>query len=284
MNKKFFSIVAITVLIIMTITGIIYFVNAKKNEGSLKEKVENELDIIGKELINMANSLNNISFNNYSLQVRKENTSKEENKDKEKSSDEKESEKEEVKTSFSSEETGILNTDFNNIDWDYLKNHSEKLYNIWTTSIIDLNSLNVNSEDILNFSNVLDLTTLSSKNEDKNALLNNIASLYSYIPNFLTQIESDNKKVQIVNTINSVLNSYVFINQNNWNDAKSNTESAINSYMQIINNVDENSKYSKNKITRIYVLLNELNNSVTLNDKEIYFIKYRNVIEELINL
>ena len=54
--------------------------------------------------------------------------------------------------------------------------------------------------------------------------------------------------------------------------------------MEIINSVDEKSSYSKNKITKIYVLLNELNNSLIVQDKEIYFIKYKKVMEELVLL
>ena len=290
MSKKLFLIIVITVLIIITTTGIVIYFNSKQNEDKLEEKLEAELDFIGRELVNMANSLNNIKYNNYSLQVNKENSLEENDKDKSKENDKSEEEStnsdqsKELTTNYIVEEKGILNTNLNDLDWDYLKNNIERLYNIWTTTIIDLNSANINNNDILSFSNILDYTTISAKNEDKTAVLNNLASLYSYIPTFLSQIKSDNKKIQLSKTINSLLNSYVFVNQNDWDSAEINIEESIASYMQIINNVDEKSKYSQNKVTRIYVLLNELKNSILLNDKEIYFIKYKNLLEELINL
>ena len=283
MNKKLFSVITISIVIIMIITSVIYIVNTKKNEGNINEKVEEELDFIGKELINMINSINNISFNNYSLQINKETSSNNNQKEKEdKSSDEKKSEKE--VENFSLKETGILNKDLYDINWNYLKNNSEKLYNIWTTSIIDLHSLNVNNEDILEFSNKLDLSTISSKNEDKDSFLTNLVELYSYIPKFFKQINSKKEKILVANTIDSILRSYMYVNQDNWNDTKIAIEESQKSYIQIINIYDENSLFSKYKLTRIYVLLNELDSSISLKDKDIYFIKYQNVIEALINL
>ena len=38
------------------------------------------------------------------------------------------------------------------------------------------------------------------------------------------------------------------------------------------------------KVNKCYVLLNELENSMDLKDKEIYYIKYKNLLEELVML
>ena len=296
MKKKIFTVLFIIVVII-SISTIVYFVNAGKDENNLKEKAEEELKYIGNEIIDMMNGLNNITFNNSVLQIKQESKS---NSEESNSGDEKKSQKsgedskqegensggkqEEKRVKYSTEEKGILNSNLNEIDWTYLKDNSEKLYSIWTTSIIDLHSLNVNNEDILNCSNLLDLVTLSAKNEDKQSLLNNLSGLYSYIPKFLEQIQSDGKRISKEVTKTNILNSYVFVEYNNWNEARNSIQEGINSYMNILNSVDENSTFSANKVTKIYVLLNELIKSSSLNDKEIYLIKYKNVMNELVNL
>lgn len=64
---------------------------------------------------------------------------------------------------------------------------------------------------------------------------------------------------------------------------KKQTASAIENFSNIMNNIENNERQNKNKITKIYVLLNELYSSIDLKDKELYYIKYRNVMEELIN-
>ena len=70
------------------------------------------------------------------------------------------------------------------IDWDYIKSNTEMIYTIWPTVVADLNALDVNNEDILNFSSVLDKVTLSVKAEDKVATLNNLVGLYAFLPKY----------------------------------------------------------------------------------------------------
>ena len=285
MNKKLSLILTIMIIVFIIIGGSMYFTNANKNNNSAEEKVKDELNYIGKEIINMMNQLNNISFTDTALKETTEINSKSNN---EQSSESRTSsgdnENTENNKKYSTEMQGVLSTNLSNIDWEYLKNNVEKLYDIWTTTIIDLHSLNVNNDDILNFSSTLDQVTLSIKSEDKISSINNLASLYSYIPLYFDQISNDKKILNINNTRACLLNSYVFIEKNDWDETKTQIQYAINYFTDVLNNVDENSKYSKSKITRIYVLLNELNNAINLQDKEIYYIKYKNVIDELINL
>ena len=278
MNKKFFLIISINVIIIISIIGVIYFVNYFSHKGNTNEKAEEEIKYISNEIIDLANLLNNITFNNSVLEIKKEN--KEEDKKEEKEKEE-ENLEEKIKVKYNVTEQGILNTNLDDINWEYIKDKTERLYSIWTIAIIDLRTLNVNSEDILDFSNTLDLVNLSSKNEDKNSLINNLINLYVYIPNFYEQISEDNSKIEIEKTKLSILNSYAFVNSNNWIDARLNLQNGISNYSNIINNIDE--KSNNNKISKIYIHLNELQNTLELQDKDLYFIKYKSLMEELIN-
>ena len=286
MNKKYFTSILIVIISISIIfTGIIYFVNANNvdKDKDVNSKAEEELKYISKEIINMMNGLNNISFTNAVLKEKTENTSSTNNS---KSNLEEKTENKTIETNvkYVADEKGILNSNITKIEWDDLKNSCENLYSIWTIAIIDLHSLNINNEDILNFSSNLDMVTMSIKKEDKIASLNNLAQLYSFIPMYLETISNDSKKINVEKTKSCILNSYAYVEQNNWQETKNQIQNSIAVYTEIINSAEENKNYSKNKIIKIYVLLNELNNTLLLEDKEIYYIKYKNLMEELVNL
>ena len=296
MNKKIFTIIISIIIISIVVTSIIYFVNASKNDLDINEKAEEELKYIGSEIISIMNKIDNISFSNFVLQKKTKNSSDSKdskksneqsqtsNEENSQSSSNKESTNTQINIKYSTNENAILNSNNISIDWEDIKNNSEGLYSIWTTTIIDLHSLNINNEDILNFSRMLDRVNISIKSENKIDALNDLANLYSFIPNYLKNISNNKKKINIENTKLGLLNSLALVEQDNWQEAKNQIQNSINSYTEIINSAEGNEEYSKSKITKIYVLLNELNNTFVQKDKQIYYIKYRNAMEELVNL
>lgn len=173
-------------------------------------------------------------------------------------------------------------TDFSNVDWKYIKGEVESIYVLWSTLIIDLHELNVNNDDILNFSNSLDQVTISIKQENKLSSTNNLANLYSYIPAYVEQISKDENEKNIYYTKNCIINTYALIEQDNWTEMKNQTATAIEFFSKIMNDIGNGEKQNS-KMMKIYVLLNELYSSMDLKDKELYYIKYRNTMEELIN-
>ena len=255
----------------------------------------------------MINSLNNISFtntvlkqtsekssstnsNNNSFNNSSDNSSKDSNNEQNSQSSGNSdndsnsiSSKTEEQVKYEIQKNDILLIDLSNIDWEYIKANTESIYNLWANLIIDLHELNVNNQDILNFSNTLDQVTLSVKQENKYASVTNLVSLYSYLPIYVNQFLDDENDKNIFLTKNCVLNTYALIEQQNWDEMKKQTASAIENFSNIMNNIENNERQNKNKITKIYVLLNELYSSIDLKDKELYYIKYRNVMEELIN-
>ena len=285
-----------------------------QNDKKLIEKGEQEIKFLEDKIIAMMNKLNYINFLNAvfteernaekSQSEQKENESQtQSNKSNSKSGSETEqgetmggeesnSAKQELTNSSSQNENtkyevkkgGILISDKNTeIDWEYMKSNIETIYTILPTIVTDMNMLNVGSEDILNFSNALDKTTLSIKNEDKLAALNNLASLYAFLPSYRSQFSKDSQKINVDFTINCILNSYAFVEQNNWNEVKSQVSNAIQYYLTVMDGVDQNLQ-NQNRIGKVYILLNEMNNCLDFQDKELFYIKYRNVMEELVNI
>ena len=78
-------------------------------------------------------------------------------------------------------------------------------------------------------------------------------------------------------TKSNVFKTYVFVNIDNWNEATSNINRAIESYSRALNNIQDNRNYDTNKV---YIILNEIQSAVNIKDKDVFLIKYKNFIEE----
>ncbi len=309
MNKKIFLIIFSIAIVIIFVAYIVTSTNnyIKSNSKKINEKTEEEIKQLEEKLVGMINSLNNISFtntvlkqtsekssstnsNNNSFNNSSDNSSKDSNNEQNSQSSGNSdndsnsiSSKTEEQVKYEIQKNDILLIDLSNIDWEYIKANTESIYNLWANLIVDLHELNVNNQDILNFSNTLDQVTLSVKQENKYSSVTNLVSLYSYLPTYVNQFSNNENEKNLFLTKNCVLNTYALIEQQNWDEMKKQTASAIEYFSNIMNNIENNERQNKNKITKIYVLLNELYSSIDLKDKELYYIKYRNVMEELIN-
>ena len=184
---------------------------------------------------------------------------------------------------FAVKNNSILTNEKPEIDWDYIKTNTEIIYSTWPSMVVDLHELNVKNEDILNFSSTLDQVTLSAKQEDKTAMLNNLASLYALLPNYRSQFSKDNQQINLDYTKAYLLNAYAFIEQDKWDDVKQQMQNAISYFSNIMNSINSNEQ-KQSQISKIYVSLNELNNTIDKQDKELFYIKYRNSMEELISV
>lgn len=70
------------------------------------------------------------------------------------------------------EKNGVLTSRDKKTDWDLLKGLLEALYSSWSTIALDMNGLNINSEDILSFNTFLNDATKSVKDENKKDTMN----------------------------------------------------------------------------------------------------------------
>jgi hypothetical protein len=253
------------------------------DEEKINSKLDSEMEYLNTSLISIANGLNNIviqeyeiteSSNNNTSSDSSNNTSKNDNSSKENSSNE--SNNETSKISFSMTQNTI-NTD--EIDWKNLESEISNLYKSWSEIIIDLNKVNGNNENILKFSNDLDETTKYIKAQDKVNSLSMVAKLYSYLPQFMELYEKDGRKIAFMQTKTNIIRAYSIIEQEKWEEIKKEISSSINSFNTILNDVNNNK--NQYNINKTYVLLNEFNNSIDTNDKEILYIKYRNLIQEI---
>lgn len=308
------SIIKSSISILLVLSLMLFFLTGCSNnqETDLKTKAEDELVYFENKLLDIANKLNNITFANYTLKETTLTNSEESGNTESsqgKSSDSKneesggnskksgsssegessnsekngESKESEVTEKYQMEPSSILTNKENKIDWEYIKYNTELLYSNWSTMVIDLHSLNVDSNDILNGGDTLNNLIIASKNEDKVQTLQILSDLYSYIPKYSEQCSDDTQKNNIQYTKYFIIDAYTLLEENKWDEMKKQMQNAKNYYLNIINSVDENQK-NQNKINKIYVLLNELDNSIDYKDKELFYIKYKALMENIENL
>lgn len=305
MNKKYFIFFICTVIFIaVIITSIVIFANS--GNDNTKNKINEELSFLETKLLGMLNSLNNIPFSNSVLLEQnsikgQSNSGSDQSSESSKSSgkesgsssssegnsgdsaeDSSESSKSEDYTKYNVKTQNILTNDNSQIDWTYIKDTAQVVYTSWPTIMIDLHSVNVKNEDILSFSNTLDLLIVNVQNEDKKQVLNTLAVLYSFIPAYKGQYSEDSDEINISYTKSYIINSYVLLEDDKWDDIQGQIAKASEYFGLIINSINKNRNQSS--VSKTYVLINEMNNVIKLKDKKLFYMKYKNLMESAMNI
>lgn len=285
------SFVVIIVLVVITIFIVMQGKAKATDSYNLKNKVDAEMEYLDNKILGMLNGLNNIVLRNYLVTSKEVGQSTEET-DNESSGVSKNSDETEVESDSGNTDNqtkaniqelnavGVL-TSNRDANWETLKSEIEVLYSSWGTIILDLYKLNVNSEDILLFSSLLDEAIMYIKEENKTEALSTLAKLYGCIPKYIEGYSEDAKKINIQKTKSSLINAYAVVESDNWGEIDSQIANAELSYLNVLNISSTEENYDLNKG---YILLKELQNSLSEKDKDIFYIKYKNLLEKLNNL
>ena len=298
---KIFVIIPLLFLVLCMLNGC---KNDNKELISKKEKIEKELDFLDTKIIDIMNNLNNISLSTYAItseeislesknsqssqstqgdsKEKESSSSNNENKAEGQESSKKE-EKSKNETVTNMEQKSLLDQNENDIDWKKIKNDIEVVNGASSIIILDLSSLNIDSTDILNFSSTLNNSILSIENENKVETLNNLAKLYSYIPKFSKSIGTENSAQNIREAKLYLMNAYSYVEQGDWNEIINNINNCDNAFRNIMNDI-EYLKNKEQKVNKTYVLIKELQNSISYKDKKLFFVKYKNLIESINSL
>lgn len=272
---KTLSIIFFIALVIISFSGCS---KEKTDEEQLRDKNISEIDYLDNYIMLLINSINNIDLKQYDAKIEKTENLNEILQENEETS---------------SEDTGnnvvqysmVPNTVLNankTINWENLKLEIENLNNTWPSIIVDLYKANVDNNKLTEFSDLINTCIGNIKNENRTETLNSLAKLYEYIPVFLEKIVTDNQQVKLAKTKVEVIKAYVNIDFENWDGLKGNLDSAISNFEPIVNNTNESEK--EYNIRKAYVLLQEFKNAVDTKDKDLLFMKYKNLMEELIIL
>lgn len=264
--------------IILTLSGC----SGKTEDEKLKSKAHEEIYYAESKVMQMLNQLNNISLSDYKISAQSiEGGSKDETKQSQsKGSDtsSKDDAKSENIIRYKAVPNNILDGD-RNPKWGNLKKEIEILEQSWSSMVLDLNRIGIPNDEIVGFSNDLNVVITNIKAENKVDSLNNLAKLYSYFPKYLDHFSQNEKEREIMKTKSHIMNAYSYIEQDNWAVINENMKKAEESYIKALNKESSTkNNYNNNKA---YILLKELQNAVGMKNKDVIYIKYKNLIEEL---
>ncbi len=304
--KKSKKILICVILILIIIGSVVLasFIKAKNrnNYGQGKDKAVSEVKYLETKLTALLNSMNNIKYENYKVITSKidENDTKDTTKSSDKNDnsnmgDEKSKTQDKAQASgngesdsnsqkqgntnkYSVERISSMSTTSGSVDWSKIKNEIEVLYSIVPTITLDLYDLDTDKNEILKFNTELDNLTAVVKKEDKEKTLVELAKLYSFLPKYLEQVSTNEVYTNVINTKAYVVAAYSIVETENWDQVIEYINKAIESYSKVLNNVTEDTKMYN--VNRGYILLNELQNAANIKDKEIFLIKYKNLLEE----
>ena len=79
----------------------------------------------------------------------------------------------------------------------------------------------------------------------------------------------------------NLFNAYSIIGQNNPNEVKNYLQASEEAMVSMMNNIQNQKTYNLNKS---YILLKDLQTTVDKNDANIFYLKYKNLSEELNSL
>ena len=178
----------------------------------------------------------------------------------------------------------VLLRNTSDIDWNELQNQAENLYKSWTTITLDLNTMNVTSDDILAYNTNLDnlMVSLKEKNKVNSAIC--LANMYSLIPKYTNEISSDTAKSKLENVKSNIIFAYSIVETDRWDDILKLLGQAETDLTELMAMKENLSAIRKPKINKAYVLLKELIKSSNDKNVDIFYLKYINLIEELDNL
>ena len=300
--KKYKKIAYISLIIILITFGfIVYKVSGKEEKSDIKEKANEEIKYIDGKLTNLFNEINNIKFNGYTIsatdisqndtsiqneeQSSNSTSSSSSNDSGSSASSPNSSEKKqgnEKQKEYTLKETGILNNK-EEINWEEIKKEVENLYPSLSSMTIDLYKTSINQQEILGFNNEFDNLINAVKNEDKEATLDELSKLYNYIPKFKQSCSDTNLEIIISNTKNYLFKAYSILDSEKWNNISANINEAIQEYTKLVTDI-ENKNNKQYNINKAYIMINEMQNAIKLEDKEVFLIKYKNLLEELENI
>ena len=296
--KKFKKIAFLVLFLIIIILSFTIYTNASKNnENDIREKSLSEIKYVESKLINLFNSLNNIEFENYKISSQEINSQK--NSDSSDSSSNSNSSKEgEGDSSSSGNNSESSNAPLGNnnkkysltpstvlsqnsdINWDYIKKEAEEVSSAMPSITLDLYDISLNQSDILNFNKEYDNLLSSIKQEDKEKTMSSLNTLYSYIPKFIKNCNNDEQYKTIINTKQYILSAYSILDSEDWDKINAQIKLAVDTYSKLITDINLETEKQYN-INKVYIMINDMQNSTTIKSKDIFLIKYKNIIEEL---
>lgn len=279
------------ITIALLIIIVVFFLSGcSNNENVESKKIKEEISYIDTRIITMLNKLNNIELQNYKInsneiELQKEEKSEskgsEENSEDGAQEDSNNSENNQNKIEISNlTNNDILGNNADEIEWDEIKKDVEMVNESWNIIMLDLYRLNNSLKNIEKFSNSLNNSIVAIKNEDKLASIIALTNLYSYLPQLMRDSSQEIPQIEIKQTKAYILSAYSNANQGNWNQTIIDMTNAETEFIKVMNNL-EFTKDKESKVNSVYLNIKELQNGLNIQDLNVFFIYYKNLLKEI---
>lgn len=303
--KKYKKLAFIFFILVIAIMVIFIYKSISQGEGkSQEQKALSEVEFLEEKLVKLANQINNIEIRNYNVSVteinKKESTEKNLSSETSNQGNNQSSQNESgssggkeqggntggnnttVSMETQLKSSGILNKS-DQINWDEIKAEIEILYSSIPTITLDLYQMQVDQNDILSFNKEMDVLTQAVEQKNKEQTLKSLSNLYNYIPKFADKVTNDELIKTEIDSKSKLIQAYSKLDSKNWSEIGNNVKQATEVFTKLLanTNINSNKQYTINKI---YVMLNEIQNAVNVQDENVFFIKYKNILEEMNDL
>lgn len=297
--KKYAITIVVIIGVVFILFGSYYIYSTNHSDddmSTLKSKADQEITYLNSTIIAMMNQLNHITYANYevieerkSLEGKSQDGGSSESQQQQNSNQTGESGGDQAQsqnsdsntiTSMNIEYNGILANTSKTIEWDSIKKEVEQMYGTWPTVLIDLNELSVNKDNLLRYNLVLENITQAVEKEDKKTSLKELANLYSLLASYLEEYSDNSKMVHIYNVKSDILYAYTLAEEDKWEEMKLSIKNAQSDFSNLMNQ-QLNDINNMSNINKTYVLLNETEKCIDKKDKNIFYINYKNLMQEL---
>lgn len=145
---------------------------------------------------------------------------------------------------------------------------------------VDLAELKIPEEELNSFNTNLNNATSQIKEEKKIESIKELVKLYKNILSFYNSFDNNmsinDKKLKEIKY--NIIIAYENVELEKWEEARMFVKEAENKNSDILNNLEDTNEFN---IRKIKIILNQINSSLDTKDKEIFYINYKNLIEEI---
>ena len=301
----------IILIVIIAVLGFVIYSNANKGEeNNQQEKVLSEIKYVESKLVQLFNEMNKIESRNYSIsigEISKDNNSNQSSGQSDgQSSGQSSSESgagggeggtssgeqssssgnsnsssntDQDKKKYELQLSGVL-TNKEDINWDYVKGEIENLYTSIATITLDLYQIGANQDNILAFNQQIDNLSVVVKDENKELTLSELSNLYTNLSNITQSLEGNETYKIVVRIKENIFKAYSKLDAGKWDEITNDINNAISTYSELLTDTS-NGIDNQYEVNKGYILINEMQNAVKLQDVSVFLIKYKNLLEEL---
>ncbi len=289
MKKTIIIIIIAVIAITIILSSLVAYAKGDNKDKQMEDKVTQELTYLNQYFIAMLGDFNGLTIGDNRLQETEPkiqtniNTNLSDQSDKNNNTQRNDNlqQNKKVEKKTDTVQNGILkNNGKYDAKWDKIETEIEQIYQVWNTVCIDLYSMNIDNNLILSFNDGLNKATQAVKSKNKANAMNEITGIFAKILEYRKAYDKDLRKMDILTIQYNSVAAYTDVTNDKWKEANTKLVTAEKIFSNLLNTVT-NDYTNQATMNQCYISINELKKAVGLQDKEIFFIEYRNLMSKM---